>query len=179
MGRVDKFLVLPRGWMVAAGTGRWWVLRTWWDELRRADPDGLMEVVDAALARLRTLVAAYPGEGEAAAIAVLLGWDTRRERVAGYALASGDGFAPVEMPDGTGTTPTPSTADRDYARLYELSTRVGEGREAAEAFLLAAVANQLRTFVAGGYAAGFAAGGPLRLAEVTERGVECREVGEA
>jgi hypothetical protein len=43
---------------------------------------------------------------------------------------------------------------------------------------VAAAANQLRSFRAGLYGGGLALGGPLRLAEVTERGVVCREVGE-
>ncbi len=42
--------------------------------------------------------------------------------------------------------------------------------------LLAVPRAQLRAFGRGLYGGGVALGGPPRLAEVTERGVECREV---
>ena len=94
-------------------------------------------------------------------------------------LGSADGSPPSPLPDRHALGPTVSTADPDYPELYELSTRVGEGREAAETFLLAAAANQMRTFRRGLYGGGLALGGPLRLAEVAERGLESWEVGEA
>ena len=102
----------------------------------------------------------------------------RAGRAGACSLGSADGFGPSPLPDGHALGPTVAVDDPDYPELYGLSTRVGEGREVAEAFLVAAAANQLRSFRAGLYGGGMALGGPLRLAEVAERGVGCREVGE-
>ena len=138
-------------------------------------------MLDEAPARLRALAAACPdtGPGLGAYMAVLVGWDEQAGRVVGYTLGSADGFRPVEMTDSYATTPLPSPADPDYPRLHDLNTRAGKGREAAKAFLVAASRAQLRAFGRGLYGGGVAFGGPPRPAEVTERGVECRKVGEA
>lgn len=55
---------------------------------------------------------------------------------------------------------------------------MGEGREAAEAFLVAAVRNQLQAFAREAYGDGVAPGGALRLGEVRECAVECWKVEE-
>ena len=136
-------------------------------------------MLDAAPARLREIFAACPDPSPVVYTALLAGWSTRAGRAVAYTLASSDRFEPAPLPDGQALCPTVSTAAPDYPRLYELSTRAGKGRKLAEAFLLAAAANQMRTFRRGLYGGGMAFGGPLRLAEVAERGLESWEVGEA
>lgn len=180
LGEVNKVCLLPRARLAVTGSGHGWM--QWWfhAELMLADPGGIMEVVDAAPARLRSLARAFPAGGAEVAVynAVLAGWCDRRGRAVAYALCSGDGFRPVELPDGTALCPTVSTDDPAYAELYRLSTLAGEGREAAERFLLAAARNQVGAYERGLFGGGIALGGTLRLAEVTARGVDVRVVGE-
>lgn len=168
-----KFLQLPRQRLVAAAAGSLplWLALAGVLSTQQYDLDAAAALSPAWL---RGLAPLQPG---AELTAVLVGWSASRQRVLGWAFASGDNFEPMELSHNHAISPMPSPEVEGYAELAGMSQAAAEGRCVQE-FHTALARVQKAGSDRGLYGSSHVAGGWLWLARVTREGVDARPVAD-
>ncbi len=172
-----KFVVLARARALVAGTGYAGPMLRWRDELLELDPGSVEEIVDIAPARLAALLAADEHKARFSCMVAVVGWSEVQRRVVGWSLASTDGFKPAALPEGHSFAPPPACDEAESQVLMPMFDTAAKGESIAD-FHLSLLRSQARASRAGGYMGGaMRIGGMGYLAEISEAGINTRELG--